>query len=226
MLLNNIEIALPSRDKLASLKLLRKAHFLAKMVDLGGPGAARHHTTLKGLEGLGIKHHGGGVYSFPYLDTHYCAGLRHQFTTAEYCVNAEEVPEAQIPEIVLEARSKPLFDCLQVLFESLAVPLSQVLLCLEPVELTSIQAAEYTADGVRETAFHTDRDSDVTLVVNLGSEFEGGGTELYPDLHSGCITVPPLPTGHALLFKGRSTLHRGLPVTEGTRTLLVHWSKT
>lgn len=37
--------------------------------------------------------------------------------------------------------------------------------------------------------------------------------------------VPQLPVGHAMLFQGSRTLHKGREVTEGARNLLVFWSE-
>lgn len=228
ILLPMAHLAIPSVSKLAPElwpalpmvgELSEQAQHLGSASMLGeGPALA----DVKAL----VTHHGMGVYSLPYLDPGYCAELLAVFEQAEFHVNDEEAPEARIPEIVLEHRSKPLYDCLAVLWEHAALPLATLLWNLVPERLTSIQAAQYSTEEQPGTALHHDQDSDVTLVVNLGSEFEGGGTLVAGGLGEEDIIVPPLPVGHAMFFKGKTQLHRGLPVTSGTRTLLVHWSKT
>ena len=58
-----------------------------------------------------------------------------------------------------------------------------------------------------------------SFVVPLNTgEYEGGGTKF---LNQG--TIDPLPTGHGLFYPSFSTLHKGLPITEGYRYLLVFW---
>lgn len=92
-----------------------------------------------------------------------------------------------------------------------------------PDECRSIQMARYTIDNTPHGCWHTDRDSESTLVVALSDYHDGGGTQVYDGPYRAPIAVPQLPTGWAMLFNGRARPHVGLPVTEGTRNLLVHW---
>ena len=57
----------------------------------------------------------------------------------------------------------------------------------------------------------------MVVPLNTGS-YKGGGTEF----HRKGI-VEPLPSGTALMFPSFSHLHRGLPVEDGDRYLLVFW---
>lgn len=53
-----------------------------------------------------------------------------------------------------------------------------------------------------------------------------GLCEAVEGLRPGATTyadVPPLDKGHALLFSGKTVLHRGLNVDAGTRNILVYW---
>lgn len=227
LLLKHCTTAVPSLAKLAPywdtrMHALGKAR--AQCTEQPGPDGV----SLELLELLlsQVQQHGNGVYSFPYLSEQFCEELLEAVESATFEPNEDEAPEAQIPEIVLEERCKPLFDCLSVLFEHVATPLAQLLFNLEVASITSIQFAQYKAGGVSGTSLHHDRDSDVTLVVHLGTEFTGGGTEFVGGVHGSITTVAPVPAGHAVLFLGRTTLHRGLPVEAGTRTLLVHWTST
>lgn len=172
-----------------------------------------------------VTHHGMGVCSVPYLSPAYCDELVEAFNAAGYEVNHEEEKPAQIPEIVLFLRCKPLYDCLSVLWQHAAVPLANIIWNLNPEVLGSVQAAQYSPEEQPGTVLHHDYHSDVTLVVNLGTDFVGGGTEVVGGLFDDApVVLPPLLKGHAMFFKGKTQLHRGLPVTDGTRTLLVHWA--
>lgn len=227
LLLRDVALAIPSADKLhpqlrAALPSITSV--AADAEALLGIGNVCEGPALAWVKDL-VTHHGNGVCSIPYLSPTYCDALLAQFDGECYIPNPEEPPEAQIPEIVLWLRSRPLYDCLAVLWQQAAVPLAKCIWNLDPYAIGSIQVAQYTADDIPGTAMHHDQDSDVTLVVNLGSEFEGGGTEVAAGLFDDApIVVPPLKKGHAMFFLGKTRMHRGLPVTSGTRTLLVHWS--
>lgn len=226
ILLPNTRVAIASANKYhGKLRACMDAidAVAAQVQHLGHVGLVGKSPALAVVKSL-VTHHGAGVYSLPYLCPSYCDELVSVFDGAGYEVNPEEERPAQIPEIVLHHRSKPLYDCLSVLWEHAAVPLATILWNLHPGELGSIQAAQYSVEEQPGTVFHHDYHSDVTLVVNLGTPFDGGGTEVAPGLHTKGVTVPPLPQGHAMFFQGKTQLHRGLPVTDGTRTLLVHWS--
>lgn len=226
ILLPSVGIAVPSKDKLhPQLKAALPAidAIAAQCQHLGHIGLVGDGPALAWVKDL-ATHHGAGVYSIPYLAPSYCDELVAVFNEAGYEVNPEEERPAQIPEIVLYLRSRPLYDCLSVLWEHAAVPMATILWNLNPEAIGSIQAAQYSVEEQPGTVFHHDYHSDVTLVVNLGTAFEGGGTEVAPGLFQEGVTVPPLKKGHAMFFKGKTQLHRGLPVTEGTRTLLVHWA--
>lgn len=174
----------------------------------------------------GITHYGNGVYSFPYLSPKFCADLMTELNTITYEVNEDEPPETQIPEVVLCGVAPSLYECLRSLWSHAGIPLAKLLLGLDPERLVSIQAAKYDATNTAQGHWHTDRDSDVTLVVALTDTHEGGGTTVYQGPFKPTLTVPQLPVGHAMLFCGKSQRHYGLPVTEGQRNLLVHWSET
>lgn len=65
-------------------------------------------------------------------------------------------------------------------------------------------------------------DRKIAVVLTLGGEFEGGGTQwAWPTWDSPCSLNPPV--GTAALFPS-SVLHRGMPVTAGERWILVTWA--
>lgn len=77
--------------------------------------------------------------------------------------------------------------------------------------------ARFSKEGQRELVYHHDS-STYTVDVCLNSEFGGGGVQYE---RSGTIVCPKIP-GMMLTHPGRIThRHRSLPVTEGTRYILV-----
>lgn len=174
----------------------------------------------------GITQHGPGVYSFPYLNPAFCEALLLELGGLDYTVNEEEPVEAQIPEVVLQELCPVLYEVFRAFWFDAAIPLSKLLFGLVPDKLTTVQAAKYTLENTSRGHWHTDQDSDVTLVVALSNDHEGGGTEVYQGPFRDTIVVPQLPVGHAMFFNGKANQHYGLPVTQGERNLLVHWSET
>lgn len=172
-----------------------------------------------------VRQHGDGIWSVRYLNPDYCDKLVNELAAVRYTFNGLEPVDAQIPEVVLEQICPSLWFALRGLFDGYIKKLSQVLMGLELGECVSIQAAKYTPDNTPHGCWHTDRDSEVTLVVALSDSHSGGGTQVYRGpLHEPTV-VPQLAKGWAMLFAGRTNEHMGLPVTAGTRNLLVHWYK-
>lgn len=169
--------------------------------------------------------HAPGVYSVAYLHPAYCKDILHEVAKFKHTPNEDEPPEAQIPEVVFGNEHKVLYEVFRSFWHDAGLAYAKVLLNMEPDVLVTVQAALYAPSETPRGHWHTDRDSDVTLVVALNDDHEGGGTMVaqgpfFPDL-----LVPQNETGWAMLFKGKTTLHYGLPVTEGERHLLVHWSE-
>lgn len=170
-----------------------------------------------------VRQHADGIWSVRYLHPDYCAKLVNELSAAQYSFNDLEPVDAQIPEVVLEEICPSLWFALRGLFDGYIKKLSQVLMGLEIGRCVSIQAAKYTPDNTPHGCWHTDRDSEVTLVVALSNDHVGGGTQVYHGPLKAPSVVPQLEPGWAMLFAGRTNEHMGLPVTEGTRNLLVHW---
>lgn len=166
-----------------------------------------------------------GVWSMPVLSKEFCERLLMFESKQEYKVNDREEYAVQIPEIVIEDVDKELHSELVNIFTTSVVPLAKALYMSELTTLTSVQFARYDVSDVFEGNWHFDRDSDVTLVINLsGDDVECGGTIIKPFGANKEVVVPKLPVGHGLLFKGSILQHKGLPVTKGTRKILVFWS--
>ena len=172
-----------------------------------------------------VIQYGPGVFAVKYLSEDYCAQLLKVLNTVEFTPNDEEPEDAQIPEVVIKHHHYGLHECLRGLHNSYIVPLTTILFGQTANQCTSIQAAKYTPSTTAKGCWHTDQDSEMTLVVALSNDHEGGGTEVYQGPFNEPITVPQLPVGWGMLFNGRHNPHRGLPVTEGERNLLVHWFK-
>lgn len=166
----------------------------------------------------------GTAWTFPWLHEDDCKALVEAFSPEEYAPNLEEVPEARIDEIVLAEHDEDLEDQLIDLFSSELTGIITALTGLQVEGFSSIQMALYRPDGVKQGTWHTDADSDVTVTVALNDNYVGGGFQILG--HNGEIyTLPKAQAGQATLFLGRTHLHRGLPVADGSRYLLVFWCK-
>lgn len=164
-----------------------------------------------------------GVYAVRYLSEDFCGSLLKHLSTFQYAVNELEPEDARIPEVTLEDNDNALYETLRGLWQGYMHLLVGVLYHIESGECQSIQAARYTPQNTPHGCWHLDDDSEITLVVALSNDHKGGGTEVYNGPFGFTTVVPQLETGWGMLFNGRSRLHQGLPVTEGTRNLLVHW---
>jgi len=166
-----------------------------------------------------------GVYSIPFLHPAYCDMLLTEVAAMSFAVNPDETAEVQIPEITLADVCPTMHSALHGLFNNVVNPLTKVLYQLEQSKMSSIQFAQYTPENTAHGNWHHDRDSDITLVVALSDFHKGGGTLVKPQGLGEPFEVPQLPVGHGMLFQGSRTLHKGLPVLEGARNLLVFWSE-
>jgi len=169
--------------------------------------------------------HAPGIYSVAYLSPSYCQDLIHEVSKFSHEPNLEEPSEAQIPEVVFQSEHKVLYEVFRSFWADAGMAYAKVLFNLEPDVLTSVQAARYEVSETPRGHWHTDRDSDVTLVVALNDDHQGGGTMAHQGPFAMPIEVPQNEPGWAMFFRGKTTLHYGLPVTEGERHLLVHWSE-
>lgn len=169
--------------------------------------------------------HAPGIYSVAYLHPGYCKDILHEVAKFTHTPNEEEPLEAQIPEVVFQNEHKVLYEVFRSFWADAGVAYAKVLMNLEPATLTSVQAACYAPSETPRGHWHIDQDSDVTLVVALNDDHTGGGTMAHQGPFAAPIEVPQNLPGWAMFFKGKTTLHYGLPVTEGERHLLVHWSE-
>lgn len=168
------------------------------------------------------------VYCLPLLSPVFCDALLVESRTFNFQPNAEEAPAYQIPEAVLAETCPQLNRTLVELFRGAAWPMLAMLDARSPAQITSVQLAKYTPLGTAHGNWHHDEDSDQTVVVSLAPELHtGGGTELMlgSAFQRKTLNIPPLPKGHALFFRGKFTLHRGLAVESGERNLLVYWTE-
>lgn len=166
-----------------------------------------------------------GVWAVPYLSEDWCQHICEVSRSLPYEVNEREDVEYQIEEQFLADVHPELFAQHVDLVAGVLLPLVRVTHQLEIEEVTTVQVAKYAPGAIAHGNWHTDADSDLTAVVSLNpAEFRGGGTEIRTGLLQ-AREIPPLPRGHALIFCGKTTLHRGLYVEEGERLLLVHWTK-
>lgn len=175
---------------------------------------------------LGIKTFDSGAYKawrFPYLCTDVCNALMRETEAWKFEPNEAEEAQVQMPEAVLEQVCPELDKSLKHLHDMVLAPLWLVLSGHNATEHQSCQVAQYVAGAQSCSDWHNDEDSECTSTVVLSPDdaYTGGGLCLYPDLEVGRGRQ-----GDATLFMGRYALHKSLPITEGKRTLLVHWVNT
>jgi hypothetical protein len=180
---------------------------------------------LHSLKQLGVTAYGNSVFTVPWLDSNACQDLRERYDRSEYEDNPDEPYDAQIPEFVISQQDDEVTAVLEDAFMSQMHPIVQAVLGHSVEEFASIQLAVYEArGGVQEGTYHTDQDSDLTITVALNDDYEGGGLHvLTGGVYGECIEVPKQPAGTASIFKGKMNVHKGLPVTSGSRHLLVFW---
>lgn len=166
-----------------------------------------------------LQYH-GGFFTCPVLSAEGCAYFLELADKEEFKPNELEEPAYQIPELVFGGVHKL---AAMELAEEILWPLFHIMYGTAPNHFSSIQLARYR-QGVG-TGWHHDTDSEASAVISLApGRHTGGGTALRPaGALAPAVVLPPLPQGHALLFNGRTTLHRGLPTTTGERNLLVYW---
>lgn len=179
----------------------------------------------KALLKLPVKRHAAGVWSAPILSPDAIAYFRAigKVYADKFSVNDEEEKSAQIQELVLAEHCKSADYISAALGREVLKPLFFWLMGGDP-EIFHTQLARYTPENTYKTSLHLDNDSLYTCVINLGGDYEGGGTKIYADgPMMPPVEIPPLSPGYGVFFHGKCTLHCGLPVTKGARELLVYW---
>lgn len=188
-----------------------------------GPLALKENPKWRNFLAANVVLEAPGVYSVRYLHPDFCTSMLTHFEAFQYAVNELEPEDARIPELTLMDNDYALYNCLRGLYRAYMAKLVQVLYGIEVGDCQAIQAARYRPTNTPHGCWHLDEDSEVTLVVALSNDHEGGGTAVYQGPFQKPAVVPQLSPGWGMLFNGRSRLHMGLPVTKGTRNLLVHW---
>ena len=167
-----------------------------------------------------------GVNNIPLLSPTFCDMIRQETSQWPFTGNSQEPEHLRCPEAVLHEVCPQLGRTLWELFRAATAPVYALLHGTAPARPSAVQLTRYTLERNSLGGWHQDEDSDFTAVVELAPELHtGGGT----DVMSAPLTVTSVPTlakGHALLFCGKTTHHRGRPITEGVRDLLVLWTET
>lgn len=166
---------------------------------------------------------GTAAYTVPYLSADFVGRLANELQAVRYKPNRLEIPAYQIPEWTTQDQCPQLFRALRELHDAALAPVWMLIQGRTADVYNTIQFAQYNPKGTSHGNWHHDEDSDQTTVVSLNPEqFSGGGTQLRTSATT-YAEVPPLDKGHALLFSGKTVLHRGLNVNAGTRNILVYW---
>jgi len=207
---------------------VNKIHQFINEIKEVGIDECDHLWAKSGLKYSPFRYH-GGYFVCPILSEEACDYILRfaDGMHAHYKVNEEEAIPYQIPELILAEHSVAMDMNCKAVGRELIWPLFELMFGNRPNHFMSVQLARYQAkDGdILGTGWHNDECSDASCVISLSPERHvGGGTALR--CGGACkpaIIVPPLPKGWGLLFAGRTTLHRGLPLTSGQRNLLVYW---
>lgn len=167
------------------------------------------------------------AYTVPWLTQDECTELINLIPREYYEVNEQEPEKARIPESVLQHTNPKMHKKLGEMFFNDIEPIIQALTGFQINNIVSVQLAVYEAKGgVSEGTWHTDTDSDISVTVALNDNFSGGGLDIVSGgIYSEVVSLPQQAAGTATIFKGRTSVHAGLPVTEGTRHLLVFWTR-
>ena len=162
------------------------------------------------------------VFTLPLFSEHFVRIIMDEISNIKasglFEANSAEDALRQIPEFTLEDNAPELYESIMAIVKGVLNP---VFLSLwnRQVDGGHIQIANYNPREKKAGAWHHDHSADITVVVPLNTgDYTGGGTEFY-----GKGVVPPLPSGHALIFPSFTHLHRGLLVESGDRYLLVFW---
>jgi len=167
------------------------------------------------------------AFVLPILSPEGCQAILERSTSYQWAENVEgEEERYRMKEAVLSAVDPEFATMLgSVLMTGLA-PWWLMLRGRLPSQLASLQLAQYSADDRAEGAFHVDRHSDYSCVINLNpDEYDGGGLEIMDGL-IGEFRVPKLPQGYGIFFDGQRLIHRGVTVTSGIKKILVAWANT
>jgi hypothetical protein len=199
--------------------------FEANSHDPVGTLTSLHRKQLAALVWLQRCKVAAGVYNLPLLSPTFCEMIRTETADWPFTGNSQEPEHLRCPEAVLHEVCPQLGRTVWELFRAALGPVYTLIHGTVPTAVAAAQLTRYTLQRNSLGGWHQDEDSDFTAVVELAPELHiGGGT----DVMSAPLTVTSVPTlakGHALLFCGKTTHHRGRPITEGVRDLLVYWTE-
>ncbi|QHJ82033.1 MAG: hypothetical protein [Bacteriophage sp.] len=168
----------------------------------------------------------GSVYRVPFLAPAFCDMIIAETADWPFTGNEQEPEHLRCPEAVLHEVCPQLGRVVAELHRAALTPLYSLIHGAIPTSVAAAQLTRYTLARNSFGGWHQDQDSDFTAVVELAPELHtGGGTDLMLAALE-VTSVPTLAKGHALLFPGKTTHHRGRPITQGVRDLLVFWTET
>lgn len=166
---------------------------------------------------------GGNAYAVPVLSLAMCREIIDWSEGQPWSENDAENADYRMEEIVIQHIDDGFDERVKTILTYGLAPYFAAIFGKLPDEWNSVQLTRYDASRSGGN-YHTDATSKYTAVISLNQgEFEGGGTRMVSGVF-GSIVVPPLPTGWALIFRGREIFHKGEAITSGTRKLLTVWT--
>jgi|TARA_R100000808_G_scaffold8556_1_gene24233 hypothetical protein len=164
-----------------------------------------------------------GIWRVPLFRREFCKMLMEEIEHMQKEIGFEENESEdtlrQIPEIVLAEHVPELNRAMWFVVQNILNPIFWCLYQRDCADISTVQIANYNLKDKSQGAWHHDESADISVVVPLNTnQYKGGGTEFHQ-----WGKLKPLPSGHALIFPSFTNMHRGLPVEEGDRFLLVFW---
>ena len=163
------------------------------------------------------------VYTVPSFRRSWCKMMVKEINYMQkeigFEANEDEDALRRIPEIVLREKCPELYQNMWFVVRTVLNPIIMAIWQRSCPDPASIQIANYNVKETDKGHWHHDESADISIVVPLNTgSYTGGGTEFHN--HG---KLKPLPNGHGLIFPSFTHSHRGLPVGEGDRYLLVFW---
>ena len=176
-----------------------------------------YYLNLYDRKPINYTRHFDMVYTLPFLDKDFCKELlveiKHIEQNYKYDGNIDEHISVRSPELKIANVCPRLNKHLIERVCAFGNPFFEK--CFDtPIQSGTVHVTKYDKDWSGNE--HTDL-CDVSVLVSLNDDFEGGGTEFKGGV------IRPLPIGSALVFPSYITRHKGLSITRGNRYLLVFW---
>ena len=174
------------------------------------------------------------------LEPEICKACIHYFEKSPRSTHTSRYkePEINLPSMAATIRDRTALRITghalaSVLHRRIKASPSVIRTLPEGCRITLLCVRKYSPEGRPSIGWHTDSDSDLSVVIFLGNEPEGGGDFEYMESSPGSLDKKRVierrdqVEGSALVFRGCNILHRTTPVTSGSRySIVAHCKRT